>query len=110
MEKQIPTKELIIEIMQKSESSRNSDFTLYAEYIKYYYPKMDKSQYYDVLQHNQKYKLHSFKGIERLRRKIQEEARKNNDISLLSNKQIAKRRKELEQEYREEYKPKKTRY
>lgn len=110
MEKQIPTKELIIEIMKKSESSRNSDFTLYAEYIKYYYPNMDKSQYYDVLQHNQKYKLHSFKGIERLRRKIQEEAKKNNDISLLSNKQIAKRRKELEQEYREEYKQEKTRY
>ena len=98
------TKEIIIHLMRKSEWNRNSDFALYADYISYCHPEICKTQYYEVMQNHEKYKIASFKSIERLRRQIQREAKENGDISLLSNKTIERRRKELEQEYREEYK------
>lgn len=90
--------------MRKSEWNRNSDFALYADYISYCLPNINKTQYYEVMQNYKNYGIMSFKSIERLRRHIQREARENGDISLLSSKAIERRRKELEQEYHEEYK------
>lgn len=98
------TKPIIIQLMRKSEWNRNSDFALYADYISYCLPNINKTQYYEVMQNYKNYGIMSFKSIERLRRHIQREARENGDTSLLSSKAIERRRKELEQEYHEEYK------
>ena len=98
------TKEIVTGLLRKSRWNRNSDYALYADYILYMRPDLKPTNYYDVMAHYKEYDVQSFKSIERIRRKIQSEAREVGDESLMSDAMIQKYRKELEKEYRENFK------
>ena len=96
-------REVIKELLQKSHWNRNSDYALYADYIKEMLPDVHCTEYYTVMKNHKEYGIFSFKAVERTRRAIQGEAKLNGDISLLSDAQVEKWRKENEIRYREEF-------
>lgn len=96
-------KKIITELLIKSQWNRNSDYALYADYIKEMLPEVHCTQYYTVMKNYKEYGIFSFKAVERTRRAIQREAKLNGDMSLLSDAQVEKWRKENEQKYREEF-------
>lgn len=96
-------KELVMWLMTNIHEDRNSDYALYADYINHERPDIPKTKYYEVMQHHKDYGIFSFKSVERTRRAIQEEARECGEESLLSDKQVQKYRKELEEKYKKEY-------
>lgn len=96
-------KEVLILLMTNSRADRNSDYALYADYINRIRPDIQASRYYEVMKNHKEYGLYSFKAVERERRQIQSEAKEQGEISLLSDKQVAKWRAEQEKEYKEKY-------
>lgn len=96
-------KEKIRELMYKSQWNRNSDYALYADYIREMLPEAKCTDYYYIMQNYKQYNIFSFKAVERTRRAIQRQAKFDGDINLLSEKQVEKWRKKNEQKYREEF-------
>lgn len=96
-------KEIIKNLMYKSEWNRNSDYALYADYIKEMLPEAHPTNYYHIMENYKKFEIFSFKAVERCRRKIQHQAKIEGEIELLSNKQVEKWRKENEQKYIKEF-------
>ncbi len=96
-------KEVVKELLYKSHWNRNSDYALYADYIKEMLPDEPPNKYYEIMSHCDAYGICSFKAVERARRKVQELAKINGEMGLLSDKQIEKWRKENEQEYIKEF-------
>lgn len=93
----------ISDLLLESEQNRNSDYTLYANYIKIELPTIAPTEYYKVMQDYKKYNIFSFKAVERCRRKIQETAKRNKDLRFLSDKQVEQFRKKLQDKYKEEF-------
>lgn len=93
----------IRDLMYESQWNRNSDYALYADYIRKHLPEEKSSNYYNIMQNYKKYNIYSFKAVERARRAIQREAKQKGDIALLSDKQVEKWREENEQVYRREF-------
>ena len=100
------TEEIIRELLLKSRWNRNSDYALYADYISCLRPDIKPTNYYSVMAKHKEYQLQSFKTIERIRRKIQMQAKETNDERFMSDTMISKYRKELEGEYHKEFKRK----
>ena len=92
--------EEVKKLMKKSKFNRDDDYALYADYIKLKLPDKKPSEYYEIMQNHGRYNIYSIKTIERARRMIQAEARKNGDESLMSSKEIERYRKELIEEYK----------
>lgn len=93
-------KDEIKELLINSKWNRNSDYALYADYIKLKYPGEKPTNYYYIMQHYRDYKIKSIKAVERTRRYLQAEAIKNGDKSILSDKQIKKYRDKLQTVYK----------
>lgn len=93
-------KDEIKELLINSHWNRNSDYALYADYIRLKYAGENSNNYYYIMEHYKDYKIHSFKAVERTRRYLQAEAIKNGDMSILSDKQIKKYRDELQTVYK----------
>jgi len=95
--------ETVKDLLYKSYWNRNSDYALYADYVKEMLPSESPNKYYEIMSHCEAYRICSFKAVERARRKVQEQARINGEIELLSDKQVEKWRKENEQKYIQEF-------
>ena len=93
-------KDEIKELLINSQWNRNSDYALYADYIKSKYPGEKSTNYYNIMSEYKAYKIYSFKAVERARRNLQAEALENGDTSILSDKQIKKYRDELQTVYK----------
>lgn len=96
-------KNVLVDLMYKSAWARNSDYALYADYIAYVCPDINSTDYYNVMRNHTQFGIYSFKAVERARRAIQSQARKQGDLLLLSDKQVEKWRKANEKLYREKY-------
>ena len=96
-------REIIRELMYKSQWNRNSDYALYADYIREMLPEVKSTEYYNIMQNYKEYNIFSFKAVERTRRAIQRQAKLDGEIELLSEKQVEKWRKENEQRYRKKF-------
>lgn len=95
--------EIVKDLLYKSYWNRNSDYALYADYIAQMLPNEKPNKYYEIMSHYEEYDICSFKAVERARRKVQEWARINGVIGLLSDKQVEKWRNENEQKYIQEF-------
>ena len=98
------TEEIIRELLLKSKWNRNSDYALYADYIAHCKPEINPTAYYGVMSRSQEFGLQSFKTVERIRRRIQRQAKEKGDERFMSDTMISKFRKELEVKYHEEFK------
>lgn len=95
--------EVLIFLMTNSRADRNSDYALYADYINKIRPDIASSRYYEVMRNYKEYGIYSFKAVERARRSIQSQAKKDGEVGLLSDKQVEVWRKENEEQYREKF-------
>ena len=93
-------KSQIKELLINSQWNRNSDYALYADYIKLNYPGEKPTNYYNIMMNYKAYGIYSIKAVERTRRYLQTEAIKNGDMSILSDKQIRRYRDELQTVYK----------
>lgn len=90
-------------IMNKIPETKDNDPLLYIEYLKEQGFRKAEEQIAAFILPNIN-GVYSYNGVSRARRKIQEEAKKNGDTSLLSTGQVMKLRRELEDEYYECFK------
>ena len=95
--------EVLILLMTNSRADRNSDYALYSDYINKIRPDIASSRYYEVMRNYREYGIYSFKAVERTRRSIQSRAKKDGEISLLSDKQVEQWRKDNEEQYRKKF-------
>ena len=103
MEPEHKLKEVLMLLMTTSKADRNSDYALYADYINRIRPDISANRYYEAMRNHREYGLYSFKAVERERRAIQNQAKMQGELSLLSDKQVEQWRKEQEREYKEQY-------
>lgn len=90
---------LIRAIMLVRPETRENDMNLYIEYLKE--KEVEPSK--DVLINPERYKVASFKTVERIRRKLQEIDRDTGEYAIQSTKQMQMIRKQLEKEYKENF-------
>lgn len=86
-------------ILLKDPTTRENDMYLYIEYLKEKNVKPDNDVFINPESHN----VLSFKTVERMRRKLQEEDRETGEYAIQSTKQMQKIRKQLEKEYKETF-------
>lgn len=91
-------KNLVKEVLEKHPATQDDDFKLYARVCWILSEDKKNMGFYEALYHHEKYNLPSYESVTRARRKIQEERE-----DLRGKKR--KRRKELAEEYRQEYTP-----
>lgn len=96
-------REIIRELLEKSQFNRDDDYALYADYIKSQLPEAKPTQYYEIMQNHGKYFIYSFKTVERVRRIIQKEAKEKDDTRYMSSRQVEEYRKKLEEEFKNEF-------
>lgn len=96
-------RKVIKELLLNSEWNRNSDYALYADYIKTMLPNEESTNYYNIMINYKHFGIFSFKAVERTRRKIQAEAYENGQEELLSSKQVKRYRDELQKVYMAEF-------
>lgn len=95
-------RDLVKDILLKNPKTRDSDEVLYLEMLRlkgfYLNPK--------VFVNYKNFKIPSFSSVSRIRRKVQEDERKDKcivDWKLQSSKTVEKYRRELEEEYKNYY-------